>query len=282
MIRIPAPAKLNLFLQITGKRADGYHLIESLAGFTDFGDWVEVSDAPELALLIDGPFAALLQGDNNNNLVLKAARALQRHCRITRGAHIHLHKAIPIGAGLGGGSSDAAAALKTLIELWQLSIPEPELHTIALSLGSDVPVCLLQKTAWISGIGEQVLPVAMMVECWVLLVNPNIPLLTADVYQKFSGVFSPASQPLASISSLNHLVGIMQSRHNALEAPAISLLPAIAGILSALRSTDGCRIARMSGSGATCYALYDSQAQAQRAAEMMQVGWWAQVTRFLV
>ena len=282
-LRLLAPAKLNFFLHITGKRVDGYHLIESLAGFTEFGDMVEFSDASELSLALDGPFASSLKADNDN-LVLRAARALQLHCGQARGARIVLHKHIPMGAGLGGGSSDAAAALKGLAQLWQLSIPEAELQRLALPLGSDVPVCLQQKTAWVSGIGEYVRPVDIKIAGWILLLNPAIALLTADVYRRFSAPFRPASAPLPSLSGFDALVAAMQLRHNDLEAPAIALLPVIAEQLSLLRSTDGCKIARMSGSGATCYALYDNKQQAELAAHTIQSkqpSWWVQLTTFL-
>jgi len=283
-LRIAAPAKLNFFLHITGRRPDGYHLIESLAGFAQFGDIIEISVAQTLSLSVEGPFAEALTGNGANNLIVRAAHSLNKHTGGQRGAHIRLHKNIPIGAGLGGGSSDAAVALKGLAQFWQLAIKENDLHTLAVSLGSDVLVCLMQKPSWISGIGEQVYAVDMVVGGWVVLVNPGVPLLTADVYRQFSGDFSPVSEPPQSIKSFDALVKFMQSRHNALEAPAMTLQPIISEILAVLRATTGCAVARMSGSGATCFALYDNEQQARGAAQHMERTrpvWWVQVTKLL-
>lgn len=281
MLRIEAPAKLNFFLHITSRRSDGYHVLESLAGFTAFGDLLEFAPDDTLSLRIEGPFAGQLQADMQDNLVLRAARALQEEAATKHGAAICLHKHIPMGAGLGGGSSDAAATLQGLARLWQLDIAQERLQAIALSLGSDVPVCLLQKAAWVSGVGEKLMPVEWSVKGAVLLVNPNIPLLTADVYRHFSQNYSPAMVPVRSVPDLAALVDLMQARHNALEAPAMALLSAIAAILSLLQSTQGCLIARMSGSGATCYGLYKDIKQAEEAAahiKQSRPDYWVQAT----
>ena len=284
MLTIKAPAKLNFFLHITGKRPDGYHLIESLAGFTEFGDVLELSEAPTLTLAIDGPYASALGDDVEANLVMRAARALQQYSGTKRGAHIHLTKHIPMGAGLGGGSSDAAATLRGLIELWERTVTPEALHAMARSLGSDVPLCLRRHSAWVSGIGDQVVTVGMDVNGWVVLVNPNLPLLTADVYRGFSGRFTASSVAPSPLYSLGDLVDLMHATHNDLEEPAIRLMPVIAELLDFLRAGDGCNIARMSGSGATCYAIYDNQEQAEKILHSLQhlkSGWWSQMTQLL-
>ena len=315
-LRLAAPAKLNFFLHITGRRSDGYHELESLAGFTAFGDVLEIAEAEELSLTVEGEFAGVLQeapsppaGEGwgggepriqassmwqgppphpspqggRENLVLRAARALQSHTAISKGAHIRLIKHIPVGAGLGGGSSDAAATLLGLRELWQAQVDDDALAALGLTLGSDVPVCLAGRMAWISGIGESVTPVAGTPRVWVVLVNPGVPLLTADVYRRFEGSFSPVSPRVESVGSAEELAALMRSRRNDLEAPAIALLPVIDECLAQLRATD-CLIARMSGSGATCFALYEQEAQAGAAAQAIiknQPGWWVQATTLM-
>jgi len=262
MLRISAPAKINLYLHITGKRSDGYHLLDSLVAFTEYGDVLEITSSERLELTVTGPFAASLSEDN---LVMRAARLLQEYTGCKKGAQITLHKNIPIGAGLGGGSSDAAAALLGLQKLWGVTLASDKLQELALKLGSDVPVCLLRKTSRVGGIGDEVTPVAMEWDKhWLVLVNPNVPLLTADVYRRFSGPFSLPSAP----------------PHNDLEAPAIVLLPVVADVLSAIHRS-GCELARMSGSGATCFGLYESEEAAQIAAQNLQQqhpDWWIQST----
>jgi 4-diphosphocytidyl-2-C-methyl-D-erythritol kinase len=270
-ISVHAPAKLNLFLHITGKRVDGYHLIESLVVFTEFGDSLEITRADTLTLEITGEFAGLLQADTENNLVMKAAKLLQPYAN-GQGANIVLHKHIPMGAGLGGGSSDAAAALKALCSLWDIVISKDELMAMALLLGSDVPACYEAMPAVISGIGEYVVPVECDAGPFALLVNPGKPLLTALVYKKFSGEYAALGADVDSLSSTQ----------NMLEAPAIALMPKIKDIIEAIHQTKGCRLARMSGSGATCFGLYDVEEQAQSAKEQLSAIFpdaWLTVTR---
>lgn len=249
-----APAKLNLFLHITGKRPDGYHLIESLVVFTEFGDTLDISCADSLTLEIKGEFSGFLQSDTENNLVMKAAKLLQPYAN-GQGAKITLHKHIPMGAGLGGGSSDAAATLRALSSLWNIDISKDELMAMALLLGSDVPACYEAVSAVISGIGEFIRPVNYESWPFVLLINPRKPLLTASVYKQFSGSYA------ASRTDIDNLV----STQNMLEASAIQLMPEIKDIIRAIAQTKECRLARMSGSGATCFGLYDMQEHAEEA-----------------
>lgn len=278
-VRIVAPAKLNLFLHITGRRDDGYHLLESLVAFTAFGDMLEFSPDHTFSLNVTGPFSdGLAAGDGN--LVMKAAQALARHAGGGRGAAITLHKHIPVGAGLGGGSSDAAATLLGLARLWELPVSAPDLHSMASSLGSDVPVCLVPKAAaWVTGVGEQVTPVPFFSGVSVLLAGLRTPLLTRDVYLGFSGAFAAPVTPPAALRSLDALIRFITPLGNALEAPATALQPQIGGILAALRAAEGCLLARMSGSGSTCFALFQDVPAARQAAHGLRRAhpeWWVQ------
>jgi 4-diphosphocytidyl-2-C-methyl-D-erythritol kinase len=274
-----APAKLNLFLHITGKREDGYHCLDSLVAFTEFGDTLECYPDDILSLDIQGRFANSLE-PNPSNLVFKAALALKAYTSCRQGARIVLHKEIPIGAGLGGGSSDAAATLRALTKLWNVSVAPEALHAIAAKLGSDVPVCLYQKPAFMRGIGEQVIPVELPTRAAVLLINPLVPVLAGDVYKKFREGFD-TSPPLDAIDSFRALICELSERRNALTAPAVSLCPAIAEGLQLLRATEKCQLARMSGSGGTCFGLFETIHEAEIAAALLKEtlpDWWMTVT----
>ncbi len=277
--RITAPAKLNLFLHVTGKRADGYHLLESLTAFTEFGDELDIAPAETVSLHITGNYAGLLQKEDN--LVLRAARLLQAEAGIMAGAQITLHKNIPVGAGLGGGSADAAATLTALSQLWSLALPPATLHKIALQLGSDVPACLLGSPGWLTGTGDNVAPVAIPPGGWVVLANPGQPLLTADVFRARRGSFDALVTLPAQWENIPALAAWASAQGNALEAPALTLMPVIAEVLAALASTENCLLPRMSGSGATCFGLYAQQNHATAAAAAIRSahpGWWLTVT----
>ncbi len=278
---IAVPAKLNLTLHITGRRPDGYHLLESLVAFTEYGDALEISPADTLSLTITGPFAAALQQNPDDNLVMRAARLLQPYAG-GQGARLTLHKQIPVGAGLGGGSGDAATTLKGLIAHWKLSIEHRRVMEMALSLGSDVPVCYGAHTAWVCGIGEKITSCDTLATVWVLLVNPGVPLPTADVYRRFSEAFAASVPAPATLNSFDGLVAEISGKRNMLEPAAIQLLPVISGMLSHIRATPGCRIARMSGSGATCFGLYEHEDQARRAEAVIKQHYpqgWAVTTK---
>ena len=267
-----APAKINLFLHVTGKRADGYHLLDSLVAFTEFGDHIEVEAAEELSLHVTGA----LDVPREQNLVWKAAKALQATLPQARGARITLHKHIPVGAGLGGGSADTAAALRALGALWKAEVPP----ALALSLGSDVPVCMESVPAFMRGVGEKLTPVSLRAGFAVLLVNPNIPLATADVFRAFAGAAKqeiPFRQEIAE----TELLDMMRDTSNMLQAAAIVCLPVVGDVLEALGVTKDCLVARMSGSGATCFGLYATHAQAMAAHNALRAQyphWWYQVT----
>ncbi len=272
-LSVDAPAKLNLFLHVTGKRPDGFHLLQSLIVFTAHGDRLEIELSDTLQLAIDGPFARDIEAGPDDNLVMRAARAIGGG----HGARIRLHKHIPVGAGLGGGSADAAAVLRGLQALWQMPVPMDRLQRIALQLGSDVPVCLAPQPAWVDSMGERVTPALLEVPVGVLLVNPGKPLLTAEVFRRFAGPFD-APLPLdQSFTSPDALIDYLLLQRNALETAAIQCIPEIEDVLAAIAATGGCRLARMSGSGATCFGLYENRALAQAATETLKdrhPEWW--------
>jgi 4-diphosphocytidyl-2-C-methyl-D-erythritol kinase len=271
-VREFAPAKINLHLHVVGRRQDGYHLLDSLVVFADVGDWLTVSPAPDLSLTVSGPFAAGLAAEPDN-LVLRAARGLADLAAITPTGAIRLQKNLPVASGIGGGSADAAAALRLLCRFWGIS---PDLSQLAQSLGADVPVCLLGRPALMSGIGEILQPAPFIPMAGLILINPGVAVSTPAVFRARSGAFSPSTEfSPAGWSSATSLGQALAKTHNDLESPARSLAPAIHEALNALHATPGCHIARMSGSGATCFGLYeDPQAARQVADTIRRDGWW--------
>jgi len=268
-----ARAKVNLWLNIVGRRADGYHLIDSLVAFTDLADSLEVAPADHLTLAVDGPAAAALT-DEADNLVLKAARLLADHAGVAPSAALHLTKRIPVAAGLGGGSADAAATLQALADLWRLELPVEELFGLAAKLGADVPMCLAGRAALVSGVGERLAPAPSLPACGLLLVNPAVALPTAEVFAARQGAFSRA-QPVASPwCDLPGFVEALANRGNDLTEAAIALRPAITDVLAFLRKSEGVRYAAMSGSGATCFAVYETMGAAERVAVTVPAIWW--------
>ncbi|OGT39926.1 MAG: 4-(cytidine 5'-diphospho)-2-C-methyl-D-erythritol kinase [Gammaproteobacteria bacterium RIFCSPHIGHO2_12_FULL_36_30] len=272
-MKITAPAKLNLFLHITGRRDDGYHLLESLFVFTEFGDIVDIKSDKTLSLVIDGPFAETLKNESiENNIAYRAALLLQKKYRVLDGAKIHLIKNIPIGAGLGGGSSDAAAVLKGLNQLWNLNLNLETLCEIGLLLGADIPACIIAKPAIISGIGETITPFELPFSIPVLLVNPNLPLATSAVFQAYKNNHQPFTVCLnQKINTANYtvLIDSLAAAHNDLQTSALQLLSEIQTILILLRQQSGCDLARMSGSGATCFALFSDFSAAESAMKII-------------
>jgi len=268
-----AHAKVNLWLNVVGRRPDGYHLLDSLVAFVDLADTLDVRPSDRLSLELAGSQAAGLAADPDN-LVLKAARLLADRAGVAPRATIRLGKHIPVAAGLGGGSADAAAALRALSELWRVALPEEELFDLAASLGADVPMCLAGHTALVSGIGERLQPAPALPPTAILLVNPGTPLPTRDVFEARRGPFSTAVPVTQPWHDLPELVTALVRRGNDLSDAAISLRPAIAEVLTFLHNSRGARYAAMSGSGATCFALYDSLGAAQRASASMPPAWW--------
>lgn len=276
MIREFAPAKINLSLHVVGRRVDGYHLLDSLVAFADIGDEILAAPGELLSLALDGPFAGAL-ADAPDNLVLRAARALAAAGGTDEGAKIRLAKHLPVASGIGGGSSDAAAAIRALGRLWG-GLPErARLDELAWSLGADTIVCLDAVPAWMSGTGEVVEPAGALPEAGLLLVNPGVAVATPAVFRARTGPFSkPCRFPIPA--DAGGLAAALARTANDLTAPALRLAPAIGEVLAALESLPGALLSRMSGSGATCFALFADRAQAAAAAKSLRAkapsGWW--------
>ncbi len=267
-----APAKLNLALHLRRRRPDGYHDIETVFAFTTFGDTLTVAPAEMLSLAVTGEFAGPA-GQGPDNLVLRAARALAAAAGLVAGAALRLEKHIPVAAGLGGGSADAAAALRLLNRFWGLDWPESRLLALAAGLGSDVPACVASRTCFGTGRGEQLTD-------WpeslggrpALLVNPRVAVPTAPVFAGWDGIDHGGIASGAALADLR----------NDMTAAAIGVAPVIADVLAALAATCGVTLARMSGSGATCLALYADAAACAAAAESLAGrGWWLAESRLL-
>ena len=279
-----APAKVNLTLRVLGRRSDGYHEIESLVAFAEFGDTLSFSPGGELALTVQGPYAANA-GEDADNLVLKAVRALAgRVAGIGLGA-FQLHKRLPVAAGLGGGSADAAAALRLLARANKLPIDDGRLYDAARVVGADVPVCLDPRPRLMRGVGEILSAPLKLPPLPALLANPGIALPTKSVFAAWKGVAS-AAVPLdvataAKIGNREEYLRLLATQSNDLEDAAIAVEPAVAEVLASLRALAGCRLARMSGSGATCFALFSSAAAAIEAAKALgnkYPHWWVRAS----
>lgn len=267
-----ARAKVNLWLTVVGRRADGYHLLDSLIAFTDLADEIEAVPSDRLALAIEGPLASVLAGESDN-LVLKAARLLADRAGVAPRVALKLTKRIPVAAGLGGGSADAAATLQALIDLWRVALPVEELFDLAARLGADVPMCFAGRAALASGVGERLAPAPPLPPCAILLVNPGVALPTPDVFKARRGAFS-APRPVHPWTDLASFALALAERGNDLTEAAVTLRPVVADVLAFLRKSDGALHVAMSGSGATCFALYASVELAKRAAARLPVAWW--------
>jgi 4-diphosphocytidyl-2-C-methyl-D-erythritol kinase len=275
MTRRFAPAKLNLYLHVTGKRADGYHLLDSLVAFASIGDEVIATPAETLTLRVTGPFAASLSDPPNWNLAWRAAEALARKLGRSPRVALQLVKNLPVVSGVGGGSSDAAACLRALAELWECD-DEAMLMQIAAALGSDVPACLAARPVWLGGVGERIESAGKLPPCGVLLVNPRLPLPTNAVYQAYRGGASAPGRFAIPADTAAFAVEL-SARRNDLAGAAMRLMPAIGEILEQLGALDGALLARMSGSGATCFALFASAREADAASEplrKLRPEWW--------
>jgi len=271
----PAPAKINLFLHITGRRADGYHLLDSLAVFAGIADRITFARSEMLSLTVTGPFATSLAVEADN-LVSRAARMLAEECRVPPVGALSLDKRIPVASGIGGGSADGAATLRLLRRVWRLSISDADLDRIAMRLGADVPVCLRNRPMRMGGVGEILGPAPSLPECGLMLVNPGVPLSTIAVFRERTGGFSPAASLPDGWGTAQAMATDLSGMRNDLEATAIRLVPSIRDILEAISATRGCLLARMSGSGATCFGLFESPEAAEAAAtELVRPTWWA-------
>lgn len=278
-----APAKINLFLHVTGRRDDGYHLLDSLIVFADFGDRVCVEAADDLSLRMEGPFSEGLP-TTEDNLVIRAAKALAAgKTGPSRGAAITLEKNLPISSGIGGGSADAAATLRALRDLWSLPIDDAAMARVGLSLGADVPVCLSSRASRMRGIGENIESVAPVPQVGVVMVNPGIAVSTAEVFSRRAGEFSAEADDCGPWSDTGAMVEALRQNRNDLAAAAIALAPVIGDVLTALETDPACLLARLSGSGATCFGLFpddDAAARSVREIEAVHPEWWVRATRF--
>jgi 4-diphosphocytidyl-2-C-methyl-D-erythritol kinase len=272
-----APAKVNLYLHVTGRRADGYHRLDSLVAFVDIGDRLVAAPAAGLSLDVVGPEAAALAGLGPDNLVLRAARDLADAAGIAAGAALRLEKHLPAAAGLGGGSSDAAAALRALARLWGVPFDRRRLARLGLGLGADVPACVHARALWVGGIGERLAPAPALPRAGILLANPRRALPTAAVFATRGGRFGAAARFRAMPRDVRGLARLLARRGNDLTTAAARLAPEIAELLPRMAALPGALLARMSGSGATCFALFPDRAAAARAALLLAAqrpGWW--------
>jgi 4-diphosphocytidyl-2-C-methyl-D-erythritol kinase len=283
VLRDVAHAKLNLTLEVLGRRPDGYHELRSMVAFAELGDSLAFEPGGALALAIEGPFAGALDGDNLVRAAAKAAKAASPEIALGR---FRLVKMLPVAAGLGGGSADAAAALRLLARANPGALALAMLADIAAALGSDVTVCLASRPALMAGRGERVTPIKGLPPCGVLLANPGLPLASSAVYGALNaapltaGANEPPTLPDFS-GNFEGLIAYAAARANDLEPAATKLVPEIAAVLAALRGVDGARLVRLSGSGPTCFALFATEDEANAASDSVRAlhpTWWVEAT----
>lgn len=274
-----APAKVNLFLHVGDKRGDGYHNLLSLVVFADVGDKLSIASADKLSLKVTGAFPNT--GPTDDNLVMKAARALQswadRHGHKTKPVELTLEKNLPVASGIGGGSSDAAAALLMLAAHWGLPIAVDDLEALGFGLGADVPVCLRAAPTLVSGVGEGLKPIDGLPQFALVLANPRVEVPTAQVFKTLAVRSGAHAPPLPPLAGARDLAMYLDRTTNDLAAPAKVLAPIVMRVENAVGATDGCLTARMSGSGATCFGLYESLPVAEVAAKSLATAhpdWW--------
>ena len=279
-----AKAKINLSLHIKGRRSDGYHDLESLVAFAGVGDTLTFQPAPELSLVVSGPFASVC-GAPDSNLVVSAALAFQRHFGAVKLGKFHLIKRLPVASGIGGGSADAAAALRLLAGANAISLDDPRLMVAAREIGADVPVCLFSQARMMRGTGEILDKPLKLPPLFTVLVNPAVPVSTSAVFAKIGlqkgEVLKFAAHPEIIETSFDQTLRILQKSRNDMEDAASFIAPVIGHVLNVLMAARGCRLARMSGSGATCFAVFESCRQAATAAKVLRrdhPGWWVKAT----
>jgi len=283
-----APAKINLTLRVTGRRADGYHELESLVVFAAVGDSLTFTPGRALALTVNGPTAAAA-GSIDDNLVLKAARALAERVEGLKLGRFTLTKRLPVAAGVGGGSSDAAAALRLIARANRIALDDPRLAETARVSGADVPVCLVPRPRVMRGIGEILSGPLALPKLPAVLVNPRVAVPTKDVFGALRARLEAKRQPASGADfesrprwKATDLIETLAGEPNDLEAPAIEIAPAIAQVLADLRALKGCKLARMSGSGATCFGLFATAPAAAAAARTLRGKhgeWWVRATK---
>jgi 4-diphosphocytidyl-2-C-methyl-D-erythritol kinase len=278
-------AKVNLTLRVVGRRTDGFHDLESVVAFADCADRLTLTPGSELTLQMAGPLAQAC-GVTSDNLVLKATRLLAERVPGLKSGSFTLDKVLPVAAGIGGGSADAAAALRLLAKLNGLALDDERLHEVAVATGADVPVCLASRACDMTGVGDTLTPLSLPIMPCVMI-NPCVPVPTKDVFKALglrngellvgaTDVFRGTAWPEAG-ASVEDWVEVLAASTNDLEAPAMRIQPVIGEVIAALNATNGAWLARMSGSGATCFAIYENTAEAGRAAEKIRrdhPGWW--------
>ncbi len=283
---ILSPAKINLYLQVVGKRDDGYHLLDSLCVFANKGDELSFTDnqeTNEITLQIIGTYAHELKSlPIESNIIYKTAKMLQDHYAVGRGVHIILKKELPIASGVGGGSSNSATTMWELNKLWDLKISKKNLATLGQQMGADVSMCIYKQACYIAGVGEKVTLLEEFTPIQALMINPNQPCHTPQIFQhlhsqnhgKFSQLFEPKP---THITDITMLIDILKSTTNNLQPPAISQHPIIKEVLQSIANTNNCLFTRMSGSGATCFGIYKTQADTMQALSHIKEShpdWW--------
>jgi 4-diphosphocytidyl-2-C-methyl-D-erythritol kinase len=276
-VALTAAAKVNLALHVIGRREDGYHLLDSIAVFADVGDRVEVTPGERLTVDVAGPFASHAPGDRTD-LAWRAAESFFAQVGASPAVAIRIEKNIPAGAGLGGGSADAAAVLIALSRLHDGRLPLPALSAIGLSLGADVPMCVAGRALRARGIGEQVEQLESWPPLSLVLVWPGRPISTAEIFRALARRENPPLPEPPGAPTLSEAAAWLASCRNDLEGPVLAMAPEIGEVLRRLRETPGCLLARMSGSGSACFGLYADLPQAESAARHLgqaNSGWWA-------
>lgn len=278
-----APAKINLMLHVLERKRDGYHKLDSLVAFADIGDIITIAPASEFSFSVDGAFANAFdaherdQSEGSKNLVVRAARSLAQITGNSLDLHITLTKNIPIASGLGGGSADAAAVIHGLMDIWGVPRKAPFLPALLQNLGSDVPVCMDCTPTIMRGIGEILNPAPQLPEAAIVLVNPLKPCPTKDVFLENKIYHDGITEIPDDLHDVFFLAEFLKKQSNTLEIAAIKIVPEIKNIITALSLQDGNRLARMSGSGATCFGLFDTEESAQTAADHIRADnpdWW--------
>ncbi|HEY8192023.1 MAG TPA: 4-(cytidine 5'-diphospho)-2-C-methyl-D-erythritol kinase [Alphaproteobacteria bacterium] len=279
-----APAKINLYLRVTGRLDNGYHALDSLVAFADIGDRIRIESAEEFSFSVTGPYASAFTAAERDgsaeskNLAVRAIWALSHALERTPRFRITLEKNLPLASGLGGGSADAAAALWGAMEWWGLSPhATPHLNNLMMKLGADIPACLACRPVIMSGAGDILTPAPTLPEVPLVLVNPGKPCSTAQVFSAFRGPFSPPAETPTDLHDFDELAWFIEEQGNDLLPAAISIVPKITDAIETLQAQPGCATAGMSGSGATCFGLFRDEEDALRAAESLQAArpsWW--------
>ncbi len=278
-----APAKVNLFLHVTGRRRDGYHTLDSLVCFADIGDSVQIEPADSFSFHIEGPYAKSFGPAekstflDSSNLAVVAARGLSQAANKAMNVKITLHKTLPLSSGLGGGSSDAAATLWGLQQFWGLAPSQPYMKPLMERLGADVSVCYACAPTIMRGIGDELHPAPLMPEIPIILINPDIHCSTRDVFLNHGRSYKKVIPVPDRFSSVFDLVAFLKATENDLYKPALGLVPRIDNVLNALNMQPECLLARMSGSGASCFGLFESEEHTKKALKILREenpDWW--------